>query len=495
MGKTFCINNNAGDETGCEKSAHKNTAGLTCTECSLSKFGVDETKEDGKYTEYFDRLDGQIKRLEYSGKHPILKWAMVSEFVPADKNDKVQAQWEKNKQGKRDSVKASRARKSGKADAPASKRTERPADAPERKPGKTECVVQGCYNMSSRHVGGISCTNCAVDAFGTSFDSATGQVRSIFDPEQNEEVEVPYLNNRHPTIPFGCLAIDYVGKENYESRKAFWEEKRATATAATRAIKQREREERIANANPNQPKASSAELAQIAKETKTFVDGVLPSSLFMASKGGYIGEDQGQKGNEHLGHLIRAFRGPLFLRPDGRALSASDIESGRFVTTRKQHTGRGREQLAYDAEEHAQLANSKDDRRLWQRNAAGEHTSRGRAGEFSCCLVEYVGAFDQIRAKKLALRSDMNPLTKARLIEDRPWLGEPEFAYCWVEPAFDAHLKYLEYQQARRRRRSLEKKRAAAAATDGDEVLEKKRAAAAATDDEVFDKKPKAKTD
>jgi len=37
MGKTFCINNNAGDETGCEKSAHKNTAGLTCTECSLNK--------------------------------------------------------------------------------------------------------------------------------------------------------------------------------------------------------------------------------------------------------------------------------------------------------------------------------------------------------------------------------------------------------------------------------------------------------------------------
>jgi len=145
------------------------------------------------------------------------------------------------------------------------------------------------------------------------------------------------------------------------------------------------------------------------------------------------------------------------------------------------HTGPGREQLAFDAEEHAQLVYRGDPRRLWQRNAAGEHTACGRGGDFSCCLVEYVDSLIQIRDKKLALRSDMNPLTKARLIKDHPWLGESKYAYCWVEPAFDAHLRTLEYQRARNRRRSLEKKkRAAAAATD---------------DDEVMDKKPKAKTD
>mmetsp|Transcript_11374 Transcript_11374/g.26764 ORF Transcript_11374/g.26764 Transcript_11374/m.26764 type:complete len:539 (+) Transcript_11374:1602-3218(+) len=499
-GRTYCINNNAGDETGCQNRPHKNTAFLTCTECSLSKSGVDESKVDGKHTEYIDRIDGLRKKLEYTlNRHPILTWPMVSEHVPADKHDKVQAQWEKNKQGNRDSKKAMRARKAGKVDAPASKRTERPADAPERQHGQTECVVPGCYNMSSRGVGGISCTNCAVDAFGTSFDSETGWVRSIFDPEQNEEVAVSYLNNQNPTVPFSCLAIDYVEKENYESRKAFWEKKREAVTAAVRVIDQRKREERIANTVWVQPKASPAELTKIAKETKTFVDSVSSSSLWMASKGMFIAEDQGQKNNEHIAHTIRPHRGPLLIRPDGRALSAIDIASGRFVAIRMKHTGTGREQLAFDAEEHAQLVNRWDRRRLWQKNAAGEHTSRGRGGEFSCCVLEYVDALDQIRDGKLALRSDMNQSTKARLIKDHPWLGESKYAYCWVEPAFDAHIRTRDYQRARNRRRSLEKKMAvtaAAAATDGDEVLEKKRAAAAAADDdEVLDKKPKAKTE
>mmetsp|Transcript_31431 Transcript_31431/g.67991 ORF Transcript_31431/g.67991 Transcript_31431/m.67991 type:complete len:481 (-) Transcript_31431:140-1582(-) len=474
-GKQLCANTAKDDGAGCTIRCHKNTAGLTCTECSLNEYGVEETKnEKGKYTQYRDRLDGgKVKSLEYSGGHPILTWPMVSKYVKDEDAEKVEAQWEKNKQVKRDSEKARKARKANKPNAPASKRRIRLADAPPREDGKVECANIGCYNRSHSNIGGITCTPCAIETYGVGFDSY-GKVLTIFDPEQNEEVDVSYLNGKHPSVPFGCLAHGHVAKENWETRKAFWDKKRATVSTATAATKRRQQEEAAANRVLVQPKATADQLSQIAAMTKAFMERAGPTSMIMASKGGYIGPGQGQRGDEHIAHMIRPHRGPLLLKPDGKVLSVDDLGSGGIVSFRMQQTGEGHEQLAFDAEDHAQHEHRFDKRRLWQRVSSGEHTSRGRGGIFSCALVEYVRAFDLIRDHKVALRSDMNPRTKERLIKDHPWLGKPEFAYCWVQPAFDAHIRMREYQQSRR----LQKKIAAAAGGGGVDL----------------DKKPKAKT-
>ena len=479
--KVLCSDN---AETGCTNRAHKNTAGLLCTQCSLDEYGVEDTKNSkGKFTEYRDRLDGgKIKTLEYSpnGLHPILTWSMVSKNVADEDVEKVKAQWEKNKQGKRDSQKASKARKANKPDAPASKRN-RPADAPPREDGKKECANLGCYNRSHSSVGGITCTDCAIEMYGEEFD-ASGKILAIFDPEQNEVVEVDYLNGQRQSIPFGCLAHGHVAKENWESRKAFWQKVRAGVTIATAAHHRRRREEVAATRVLVQPKATSHELTQIAAETKAFMERAQPTSLVMASKGGYMGPGLGQRGNEHIAHMLRAHRGPLVLKIDGTPLSVDDFGSGGIISIRMLHTGVGREQLAFDAEELAQYEYRFDKRRLWQRIGAGEHTSRGRGGIFSCALVEYEGALDLVRDRKVALRSDTSPYTKKRLIKDHPWLRKPEFAYCWVQPAFDAHIRKLKYLQGHR----LKKKNAAASAAGE---------CGAAGDGGDLDKKPKAKTD
>mmetsp|Transcript_15049 Transcript_15049/g.43505 ORF Transcript_15049/g.43505 Transcript_15049/m.43505 type:complete len:173 (-) Transcript_15049:106-624(-) len=168
------------------------------------------------------------------------------------------------------------------------------------------------------------------------FNPMTGRVLTIFDPEQNAEVEVLYLNNKRPTIPFGCLAHDHVGKENYESKKAYWEKKRAVGNAARAAIQERMREEHCqCGLGPAQGIFGRA----CADHQR---DQVLHGWYFVqllgyGLEGGFVALDKGQKGNEHIGHMIRPHRGPLIILPEDQALFASDVASGKIISIRMRH--------------------------------------------------------------------------------------------------------------------------------------------------------------